>query len=94
MMLTGFMLSRHCLWILGNERTLQNSDSIWHALVHDAKDRQCFFNADEDSDLAKTIVDVKKDLDQLDDLLNGESILFKSARWKVSVFLFIAVIYH
>ncbi|XP_022874965.1 uncharacterized protein LOC111393590 [Olea europaea var. sylvestris] len=75
--------ARHCLWILGNERTLQNSDSIWHALVHDAKDRQCFFNADEDSDLAKTIVDVKKDLDQLDDLLNGESILFKSARWKV-----------
>ncbi|CAI9770914.1 unnamed protein product [Fraxinus pennsylvanica] len=75
--------ARHCLWILGNERTLQNSESIWQALVHDAKNRQCFFNADEDSDLAKTIIDVKKDLDQLDDLLNGESILFKSARWKV-----------
>ncbi|KAL2487580.1 uncharacterized protein Fot_40872 [Forsythia ovata] len=75
--------ARHCLWILGNERTLKNSDSVWQALVHDAKDRQCFFGADEDSELAKTIIDVKKDLDQLEDLLNGESILFKSARWKV-----------
>ncbi|XP_022872886.1 uncharacterized protein LOC111391845 [Olea europaea var. sylvestris] len=75
--------ARHCLWILGNERTLQKRYSIWQKLVHDAKDRQCFFNADEDSDLAKTIIDAKKELDQLDDLLNGESILFKSARWKV-----------
>ncbi|KAA8529934.1 hypothetical protein F0562_034462 [Nyssa sinensis] len=75
--------ARHCLWILGNERTLANSGSIWETLVNDAKDRQCFFNADEDNDMAKAILDVKKELDQLDDLLNGDSVLFKSARWKV-----------
>jgi hypothetical protein len=74
---------RHCLWILGNERTLCNSESIWEALVCDAKNRQCFFNADEDHDLKKAILDVKKEFEQFDDLLNGDSILFRSARWKV-----------
>jgi hypothetical protein len=74
---------RHCLWILGNERTLCNSKSVWEALVLDAKNRQCFFNADEDKDLTKAIVDVKNELEQFDDLLNGVSILFRSARWKV-----------
>ncbi|CAK7326909.1 unnamed protein product [Dovyalis caffra] len=75
--------ARHCLWILGNERTLSNSESIWEVLVRDAKERKCFFNADEDKDLAKAILEVKKEFDQLDDLINGDSALFRSARWKV-----------
>ncbi|KAB1205203.1 hypothetical protein CJ030_MR7G021969 [Morella rubra] len=74
--------ARHCLWILGNESTLANSDSVWEALVLDAKNRQCFFNADEDKDLHKAIFYVKKALDQFDDLLNSDSILFRNARWK------------
>ncbi|KAL0302223.1 UNVERIFIED_CONTAM: Helicase SEN1, partial [Sesamum angustifolium] len=69
--------ARHCLWILGNERTLSLADSVWEALINDAKQRQCFFTADEDCDIGKTITDVKKELDQLEDLLSGESILFK-----------------
>ncbi|KAI8552028.1 hypothetical protein RHMOL_Rhmol06G0232800 [Rhododendron molle] len=76
--------ARHCLWIVGNERTLARSESIWEALVRDARHRQLFFGADEDSDMAKTIIDVKKERDQLDDLLNKDSILFKNAKWKVS----------
>lgn len=80
-------LSRRCLWILGNEQTLLNSNSIWEALVLDAKDRQCFFHADEDPDMRKTILDVKKELDQLDDLLNKDSILFKEQKWKVHTFI-------
>ncbi|KAJ8527747.1 hypothetical protein K7X08_015198 [Anisodus acutangulus] len=75
--------ARHCLWILGNELTLLKSNSVWEALVLDAKDRQCFFHADEDNDMRTTILDVKKEYDQLDDLLNADSILFKSQRWKV-----------
>ncbi|KAK4406243.1 Helicase SEN1 [Sesamum angolense] len=75
--------ARHCLWILGNERTLSLADSVWEALIKDAKQRQCFFTADEDCDIGKTITDVKKELDQLEDLLSGESILFKNSRWKV-----------
>ncbi|BFG15995.1 hypothetical protein CerSpe_022680 [Prunus speciosa] len=75
--------ARHCLWILGNERTLSDRESVWKDLVLDAKRRQCFFNADEDKDLAGTILEVKKEFDQLDDLLNSDSICFKSSRWKV-----------
>ncbi|KAI8537794.1 hypothetical protein RHMOL_Rhmol09G0052000 [Rhododendron molle] len=76
--------ARHCLWILGNERTLADSESVWKALVRDARDRQSFFGADEDNNMAKTILDAKKELDQLDDLLNADSVLFKEAKWKVS----------
>ncbi|KAK6242402.1 hypothetical protein SCA6_007791 [Theobroma cacao] len=75
--------ARHSLWILGNGGTLAQSESAWEALVHDAKARYCFFNADEDKELANAILDAMKDLNQLDDLLNGDSVLFKSARWKV-----------
>ncbi|XP_051116745.1 uncharacterized protein LOC127241645 [Andrographis paniculata] len=75
--------ARHCLWILGNERTLCKPGSVWEALINDAKLRDCFFIADEDEDIGKTIVDVKKDLDQLDEFLTSDSILFQKCRWKV-----------
>ncbi|KAL3835054.1 hypothetical protein ACJIZ3_009790 [Penstemon smallii] len=75
--------ARHCLWILGNARTLSMSNSVWEALVVDAKNRQCFFTADGDNEIAKTIIDVKKELEQLEDLLNEDNVLFKNARWKV-----------
>ncbi|GAY61164.1 hypothetical protein CUMW_207690, partial [Citrus unshiu] len=76
--------ARHCLWILGNARTLTRKKSVWEALVHDANARQCFFNADDDKDLGKAILAVKKELDELDELLNLESRLFRSQRWKVN----------
>ncbi|XP_027077644.2 uncharacterized protein [Coffea arabica] len=76
--------ARHSLWILGNSRTLTNSNSIWSELICDAQERGCFFTADEDSDISKTILDVKKELDQLEDLLNGDSLLFNRQRWKVT----------
>ncbi|KAK1380566.1 hypothetical protein POM88_027310 [Heracleum sosnowskyi] len=62
--------ARHSLWILGNEKTLSNSDSIWEELIRNAKERQCFFNADEDKDLQTVIMEVKKDQDQTDDTFN------------------------
>ncbi|GMJ04502.1 hypothetical protein HRI_004119400 [Hibiscus trionum] len=75
--------ARHCLWVLGDERTLAKHVSVWKGLVHDAKTRHCFFDAEEDKGLAKVIFDAKKEFDQLDDLLNHDSVLFKNARWKV-----------
>ncbi|KAM3753517.1 hypothetical protein ACB098_03G099900 [Castanea mollissima] len=75
--------ARHCLWILGNDRTLVKSGSVWETLVLDAKNRQCFFYADQDKDLAKAILDAKKEFEQFDNLLNRDSILFRSAKWKV-----------
>ncbi|WCJ17640.1 P-loop containing nucleoside triphosphate hydrolases superfamily protein [Euphorbia peplus] len=35
------------------------------------------------NELAKSILEVKKEFDQLDDLLNGESVFFRNCRWKV-----------
>nr|GEX09051.1 UvrD-like helicase, ATP-binding domain, P-loop containing nucleoside triphosphate hydrolase [Tanacetum cinerariifolium] len=75
--------ARHCLWILGNERTLTNSESIWKELVCDARNRHCLFDADADDCLKMTIIAAMKELDQLDDLVNGNSVLFKHAIWKV-----------
>ncbi|PWA91974.1 uvrD-like Helicase, ATP-binding domain, P-loop containing nucleoside triphosphate hydrolase [Artemisia annua] len=75
--------ARHCLWILGNERTLLNSESVWTDLVHDARNRHSLFDADSDDSLKMTIIAAKKELEQLDDLVNGNSVLFKHAKWKV-----------
>ncbi|KAL8218515.1 hypothetical protein R6Q57_021888 [Mikania cordata] len=75
--------ARHCLWILGNERTLGKSECVWKELVCDARNRSCLFDADVDECLRTTILDTKKALDELDDLVNGSSVLFKHAKWKV-----------
>ncbi|KAJ0095766.1 hypothetical protein Patl1_14988 [Pistacia atlantica] len=75
--------ARHCLWILGNERTLTHGESVWKILIRDAKHRRCFFNADEDNDVAKAILEAKKELDELDELLDAGSILFRNQKWKV-----------
>ena len=80
-----FVLCRHCLWIVGDATTLGNSNSEWEAVVSDAKDRQCYFNAEEDKDLADAIIEVKKVLLELDDLLNKDSVLFKMVQWKVCI---------
>ncbi|CAN1305943.1 Probable helicase MAGATAMA 3, partial [Linum perenne] len=75
--------ARHCLWILGCETTLNNSESVWQRLVSDAKARNCFFNIDEDKSLGKAVLDVKKQYDQLEDLIAGDSVLFRNAKWKI-----------
>lgn len=77
---------------MGNETTLLNSQSVWKSIVCDAKDRQCFYNADEDENLAKYMLEVKKELSEYDDLLNFDSVLFKSARWKVQIISWLTLI--
>lgn len=72
---------------MGNEKTLVKSESVWKGLVREARNRQCLFDADADESLKVTIIDVKKDLEQLDDLVNEHSVLFKDAKWKVYRFL-------
>ncbi|KAI5408187.1 helicase sen1 isoform X2 [Lathyrus oleraceus] len=59
--------ARHCLWILGNETTLENSDSVWKELVLDAKERGCFHNADEDKKLAEAIEDALLEIELFDE---------------------------
>ncbi|KAJ6684157.1 DNA2/NAM7 HELICASE FAMILY [Salix viminalis] len=74
--------ARYCLWILGNGSTLVSSDSIWKNLVTDAKERGCFYDAEEDTSLSKAIMDALFETGQYDALLNVNSLLFRNARWK------------
>ncbi|CAE6135457.1 unnamed protein product [Arabidopsis arenosa] len=43
--------ARHCLWVIGNERTLELSGSIWTKLVRDSKRRGCFYDVVDDKNL-------------------------------------------
>ncbi|THG13892.1 hypothetical protein TEA_029119 [Camellia sinensis var. sinensis] len=45
----------HCLWILGNGATLINSGSVWKKLVVGAKARGCFYDANDDKNLAQAV---------------------------------------
>ncbi|KAK3426799.1 hypothetical protein EUGRSUZ_F03159 [Eucalyptus grandis] len=65
------------------------SKSVWDALVHDAKTRGCSFGIDysregsSSSDEVKAILDGKKEDIKFDDPLDGNSILFRNAQWRV-----------
>lgn len=58
-------------------------DSLWKEIISDAKERKCFYNAEEDEEIAQVVINVKSKLDELEELLDKESFIFKSARWKV-----------
>ncbi|KAL8194025.1 hypothetical protein R6Q57_026267 [Mikania cordata] len=75
--------ARYCLWILGNESTLMNSDTIWKNLIIDAKDRGCFYNVSQDTNLAEAAVLALFELGQLDNLFTTDSLLFNEAKWQV-----------
>uniref|UniRef100_M8CF09 Putative ATP-dependent helicase n=1 Tax=Aegilops tauschii TaxID=37682 RepID=M8CF09_AEGTA len=75
--------ARHCLWIVGNAHTLYKSGTEWTDLVADAERRKCVFSATNDATMCKLVVQVKQELDELDDLLNADSAVFSNTRWKV-----------
>ena len=75
-------LCRHGLWILGNEAAQSRSDS-GKSIIQDAKDRKRFFNIEEDRELHEFAMKVRKEIDQLDALLDADGLLFRNARWKV-----------
>ncbi|GLT61225.1 hypothetical protein SLA2020_339470 [Shorea laevis] len=75
--------ARHCLWIVGNGRTLEESGSVWREVVIDAKTRGCFFDADEDESSAQAMTVALLEHVQIDVLFNNDSFLFRKARWKV-----------
>jgi hypothetical protein len=73
----------YCPWILGDGVTLLKSGSIWKKLVLDAKERGCFYEANEDKSLAQAITAALVELEELDILLNNDSLLYKEAKLKV-----------
>ncbi|KAF7046345.1 hypothetical protein CFC21_055378 [Triticum aestivum] len=62
--------AKHCLWILGDAATLSSSKTIWQEIVADAKERGCFYDCNEDKDLAAAIRDAV--VDRSDELI-GQS---------------------
>ncbi|KAK8522687.1 hypothetical protein V6N13_115645 [Hibiscus sabdariffa] len=75
--------ARHCLWIVGDGRTLSERESVWKGLIRYATARRFFFNANEDKELAKAILDAKKDFGHPGDLFNQDSVILKNTRHKV-----------
>ncbi|KAJ0971026.1 hypothetical protein J5N97_018985 [Dioscorea zingiberensis] len=76
--------ARHCLWIVGNAATLKKSDSVWAALVHNSKKRGCYFDAVQNQTLARAILKIQKEQNQIDDMLGADhGLLIQSAKWKV-----------
>ena len=63
---------------------MSKSGTVWTNIVDDAKRRNCIFNATNDATMYKLILQVKQDLDELEDLLNADSVFFRNTRWKVS----------
>ncbi|KAF5951055.1 hypothetical protein HYC85_013048 [Camellia sinensis] len=61
--------ARHCVWILGNGATLINSGSVWKKLVVGAKARGCFYDANDDKNLAQAVEGALVELNQLNILL-------------------------
>jgi len=59
--------AKHCLWIVGNAKTLASCKSIWRQIVADAKDRGRFFDAEDDEDLSNAIK-AAIDLDEVESL--------------------------
>ncbi|XP_058179710.1 uncharacterized protein LOC131298334 isoform X2 [Rhododendron vialii] len=73
--------ARHCLWILGNGATLITSGSVWKELVVDAKARGCFYDANDDKNLAQAIAGALAELNELD-ALRTDSQRYPNTRWK------------
>ncbi|CAH9069934.1 unnamed protein product [Cuscuta epithymum] len=49
--------ARYCLWVLGNSSTMINSGSVWRDLVVNSKARGCYYDACNNTNLAKAIAD-------------------------------------
>ncbi|KAF7090472.1 hypothetical protein CFC21_093215 [Triticum aestivum] len=64
--------AKHCLWIVGNATTLVSSKTVWQKIVADAKERGCFFNANDDTDLSGAIVKAVIELDEVESALSME----------------------
>ncbi|KAF0891412.1 hypothetical protein E2562_009841 [Oryza meyeriana var. granulata] len=73
--------ARYCLWILGNATTLSSSGSIWADLVRDAKDRQCFFNANSDKDISRVLAKHRNETNKVKDTRNAPSKVRNSGVW-------------
>ncbi|XP_051193272.1 uncharacterized protein [Lolium perenne] len=72
--------AKHCLWIVGNATTLVSSKTVWRKIVADAKERGCFFSANDDQDLSGAIIKAVIELDEVESLLNMDNLRIGGSR--------------
>ena len=71
---------RHCFWILGNAATLTRRKTIWQDIVADAKERGCFFDANDYKDLSGAIIKAVIELDEVESVLNMDNLRIGGSR--------------
>ncbi|CAM0903212.1 unnamed protein product [Alopecurus aequalis] len=76
--------AKHCLWIVGNGMTLSNSKSVWRKIVNDARDRGCYFDANEDKDLSNAVTKAIVEHDDAENLVKMESLHISRPRFQNS----------
>ncbi|KAJ3708112.1 hypothetical protein LUZ61_011817 [Rhynchospora tenuis] len=74
--------AKHCLYIIGNATTLSKSDSVWQKIVFDAKNRSCLFKSEDDKDLQNAIIRAVIEQDELEDIINFDSLHISSPKPK------------
>ncbi|CAH8387938.1 unnamed protein product [Eruca vesicaria subsp. sativa] len=72
--------ARHCLWVVGNERTLTMSGSVWTELVSDSKRRGCFYDAVDDKNLRDAMNDAMLNVDMSDAYSSFQSLSIRRGR--------------
>ncbi|RLM78992.1 hypothetical protein C2845_PM12G23480 [Panicum miliaceum] len=66
--------AKHCLWILGDAKTLASGKTIWRQIVADAKDRGRFFEAKDDKDLSDAVIKAAIDLNEVESPLKFDGL--------------------
>ncbi|KAK3154928.1 hypothetical protein QOZ80_2BG0196740 [Eleusine coracana subsp. coracana] len=73
--------AKHCLWILGNAKTLAGGKTIWREIVADAKERGCFYDAKDDTDLSNAINKAVIEMDEVENVLKLDALRI-SGSWR------------
>ncbi|KAJ0264867.1 DNA2/NAM7 helicase-like [Hirschfeldia incana] len=72
--------ARHCLWVVGNERTLTMSGSVWTKLIRDSKRRGCFYDAADDNNVREAMNAAIPKLDKSDVYSSFQSLSIRRGR--------------
>ncbi|GLJ30934.1 hypothetical protein SUGI_0616420 [Cryptomeria japonica] len=78
---TVLMCERFCLGTFGTGSMLVKTDSMWKELAKNAIERKFFLDPNVDR---KTVKVIKNVVNQLNDLLNKDSILLNNIVWKIT----------
>ncbi|KAJ3708110.1 hypothetical protein LUZ61_011815 [Rhynchospora tenuis] len=79
--------AKHCLYIIGNATTLSKSESVWQKIVSDAKNRGCLFKSEDDEDLQNAIIRAVIEQDELEDIINFNTLRISGPNSKGSNWL-------